>query len=363
VSSKNSYLFHPFKIRTLQDQRFLIVWTLVSFLASILGVTLVASRVILSDVGKYLPSDFLSGGGGIASNIPPEPARIPPWDPEVFGTDKLTFILLGYDAVDEFAHRSDTLMVGAVDFYARKVRILSIPRDTLADIPRHGFNRINAAYALGHEDLTRQTVEAFVGVDIDYVVSVNYEGFVEIVDALGGVDMTVEKPMNYDDRRGNVHIHFEPGEYHFDGEQALEYARYRHDATGDFGRIDRQQGLIRALFDQAVRPSNWGKLTSVPQTLLEHVTVVANPESPRRPPQIELRHLMSLVGFLTRLGDDDIVFRQVPTVELKWNGLSVLRPVYGETAQVLWEVFKDDDPIAWRVEGITGSGMPEPGAE
>ena len=112
---------------------------------------------------------------------------------------------------------------------------MSIPRDTLAEIPGHGFDKINAAYSIGHEDLARQTVEKFTGVKIDYVVAVNYQGFIDVIDAFGGVDVVVDKAMNYDDRRGNLHIHFDPGTYHMTGEQALEYARFRHDAMGDWG--------------------------------------------------------------------------------------------------------------------------------
>ncbi len=344
VVEKTPYHHHPFKIRTIGDQRFLVAWTTAGFLITLLLTLAMAAYVYVDYLGNFLPPPPTAQDAN--DNYIPQPAAIPPW--QVFGTDKLTFILLGYDEVDEFAHRSDTLMVGAVDFYARKVRILSIPRDTLVYIPRYSFMKVNSAYSLGGEGLVRRTVEGFTGVDIDYVITLNYRGFVEIVDALGGVDMTVERAMHYDDRRGDTHIHIEAGDHHFDGEQALDYARFRHDASGDFGRIERQQGLMRALFEQAVKPANWTRLKSVADTMIANVGLAVNEESPREPPKIAIEHVLSLIGFLTQLDGEDISFYQVPTIDIMWNELACLRPIYSRTGRILEEVFRDDDPIAWR---------------
>jgi LCP family protein required for cell wall assembly len=343
VVEKAPYRFHPFKIRTLRDQRFLMGWTLAGFIVSL---ALTRAFEYLDYVGRFIPPP-----GFVSSGIPdggtPQPAEIPPW--EVFGTDKLTFILLGHDEVDEFAHRSDTLMVGAVDFYARKIRILSIPRDTLVYIPRYGFMKVNSAYALGADDLVRRTVEGFVGVDVDYVISINYRGFVQVVDSLGGVDMTVERAMHYDDRRGNTHIHIDAGEHHFDGEQALNYARFRHDAAGDLGRIERQQKLMLALFNQAIKPANWTRIKGVADTLVANIGVSVNHESPRNPPDIGAKEVFSLIGFLTQIDAEDIAFYQVPTSSVIWGHLDCLRPIYSETKDILDKVFADDAPIGWKI--------------
>jgi len=319
-------------------------WTLASFIVSL---ALTRAIEYLDYLGRFIPPP-----GSISSGIPdghiPEPAEIPPW--EVFGTDKMTFILLGHDEVDRYAHRSDTLMVGAVDFYAREIRILSIPRDTLVYIPRYGFMKVNSAYALGGDDLVRRTVEGFAGVDVDYVISVNYGGFVEVVDSLGGVDVTVERAMHYDDRRGDTHIHIDAGDHHFNGEEALNYARFRHDAAGDLGRIERQQKLMLALFDQAIKPANWTKMKSVADTLVANVGVTVNHESPREPPDIGAKEIFSLIGFLTQIDTEDIAFYQVPTSGVIWEHLDCLTPIYSQTKEILEEVFADDAPIAWRIE-------------
>lgn len=317
--------------------------------------TLLAATVALTTYlhGLGVGPSFTHVVGG-----PPAPPAIPPQ--EVFHTDKLTFILLGYDSVDRFAHRSDTLMIGAVDFVAKSVRILSIPRDTLVRIPRHGFDKINAAYSLGQEQLVLDTLQQFTGVKFDYIISVNYEGFVEVVDAFGGVDLKVERAMHYDDRRGNVHIHFEPGEYHMNGQQALEYARFRHDAMGDIGRIQRQQQLIMALFEQAIRPQNWRGFPAAAQAFLDNITVTVNPENPRNVPQIGFLEITSALGFLSSLDSSQIRFYQLPCVDVRWRGLACLRPIYSRSRDVLAEVFQDYAPVGWeRLE----SSEPTPSTE
>jgi len=348
VSKNKLYQYFPLKIRTIRDQRFLIAWAVASFIITVILTGAVAAfeyqRIAFENY--ILPDE--NAGGAAGNDNAPAPARFPPW--VVFGTDKLTFILLGYDEVDEFAHRSDTLMVGAVDFYARKIRVVSIPRDTLIHIPRYSFMKVNSAYALGGDDLVRRTMESFTGVDIDYVISVNYRGFVEVVDALGGVDMTVERAMNYDDRRGDTHIHIDAGDNYFDGETALDFARFRHDASGDFGRIERQQALMKALFDQAIKPANWLKLSNVANVIASNIGVSVNEDSPRNPPEVEISHILSLIGFLRQVRDDDISFYLIPTEDIMYDNLACLRPIYSRTRQVLEEVFNDEDPIAWRIE-------------
>ncbi|MCX6645859.1 MAG: LCP family protein [bacterium] len=237
--------------------------------------------------------------------------------------------------------------------------MLSIPRDTLIHVPRYSFMKVNAAYALGGDDLVRRTVEEFTGVQIDYVITVNYQGFVDVVNALGGVDINVDRAMNYDDRRGNVHIHIEPGEHHFDGQTALEYARFRHDARGDLGRIERQQNLIKALFDQKLNLEHLSSVDNIAGAVLNSVGISVNEDSPRNPPEIGIREIASLVGFLSLLNDDEIQFYQVPTTDLFYDGLSCLRPIYSETSEVLSVVFADNADISWQVlEGSPLSVVP-----
>lgn len=339
MQKNTPYQFSRFKIRTLSDQRFLIGWTITSLIVSFLLTTTVAAKTYLEQFVNIRAVFGRHDGGWIKA------PTVPPW--EVFNSDKLTFILLGYDEVDRFAHRSDTLMVGAVDFYAKSVKIISIPRDMLVRIPRHGIDKANAAYAIGGEALVRSTVEEFIRVPIDYVVAVNYKGFIEVVDALGGVEIKVEQPMHYDDRRGKVHIHFKPGIYHMNGKDALNYVRYRHDALGDLGRIQRQQAFLEALFQQAIKPGNWVNIQKAANAFLDNIKVVRNPESPRRVPEITLTQVFSLAGFLSTLNQDQIRFYQMPGDVIMWRRLSCIRPHYDKAKKILLEVFDDEALPGW----------------
>jgi anionic cell wall polymer biosynthesis LytR-Cps2A-Psr (LCP) family protein len=156
--------------------------------------------------------------------------------------------------------------------------------------------------------------------------------------------------MNYDDRRGNLHIHFQPGTYHMNGQQALEYARFRHDPLGDIGRIHRQQELIKSALQQAVRPGNWGGIQKACQAFLKDVSVSVSPESPRHAPPAGFDQIMSAMGFLSRLSPEQIRFYEVPAVECWVRGMSCLRPNYSGTKLVLEQVFRDYAPIGWEQE-------------
>ena len=124
--------------------------------------------------------------------------------------------------------RSDTILLMRVGG-GRSAR-LSIPRDTFADIPGHGTDKINAAYALGGPGLAVKTVEQFLGIEINHLVEVNFENFPAFIDSLGGIDYTggcVISRINGGYRNGGYTLRLKPGENHLDGEQALALARTR----------------------------------------------------------------------------------------------------------------------------------------
>ncbi len=143
--------------------------------------------------------------------------------------------------------RTDTMMLVKVDTSGRKVNIVSIPRDSKVYIPGYqGVNKINAAFALGGPDLSVATVEQTFGIKVDNYLVLNLMGVREVVDALGGIDVYVEKSMHYRDRTAGLYINLEPGLHHMEGKEAEGYLRFRHDALGDIGRITRQQEFMSA---------------------------------------------------------------------------------------------------------------------
>jgi LCP family protein required for cell wall assembly len=158
------------------------------------------------------------------------------------------------------AGRMDAIMLLIVPRRDKAALLVSIPRDSLVRFPGGGRRRINSATATGGMDLARQVVSELVGLDVHRHASVNFAGFIEIVDAVGGVDITVDRRMKYTDHAGGYSIALEPGAYHMDGEMALSYVRYRYDALGDISRTARQQEFFRALLDEL---ASWRGIRSI----------------------------------------------------------------------------------------------------
>ncbi|MBQ1469654.1 MAG: LCP family protein, partial [Schwartzia sp.] len=113
--------------------------------------------------------------------------------------DKATVMIMGVDERADDAGRSDTLMFASIDPKKRQASLLSIPRDTRVKIKGYGWDKINAAYAYGGRRLTQSTVEDFLDTPVDHYISINTRAFPRIIDAIGGIDINVEKRMYYID--------------------------------------------------------------------------------------------------------------------------------------------------------------------
>lgn len=199
--------------------------------------------------------------------------------PEPFpGRNKITVLIVGADERPEYDDpgRSDTMILFFLNPRTKQAALLSVPRDLRVRIPGHGINKINAAFPFGGVELVRETVEQVFGVDIDYTAKANFRGFVEIVDMLGGVDVEVPdvegrgRGMNYDDNRGNLHIHLKPGLQHLDGEQAMGFVRYRK-GDSDFKRSERQHQFLKALAEQKLKLSNVPQLVRIAPKVLQAI--------------------------------------------------------------------------------------------
>ncbi|MEV7346813.1 LCP family protein [Streptomyces sp. NPDC093544] len=131
--------------------------------------------------------------------------------------------------------------------------LVSLPRDSYVDIPGHGKNKINAAYALGGAKLLTRTVEQATGLNLDHYAEVNFLGFVDVVDSLDGVTICVAKGGLHDTKSG---ADFDAGCQRMNGTQALAYVRARYsDPLGDLGRVKRQRQLVSAVADKALSPA------------------------------------------------------------------------------------------------------------
>jgi len=169
-----------------------------------------------------------------------------------------TLLLLGADhRKGETAYRTDTIVLAKIDPVQRKIWMLSIPRDTKVLIPGHGYNKINASHALGGPELTIKTVEDFTGVPINHYMEVNFRGFQEAVDALGGVWVNVPQAIN-DKKAASQSVHQRaakiPSGYQLlNGEHALTFVRSRAFADADISRMKDQQIFFKALADQLAK--------------------------------------------------------------------------------------------------------------
>ncbi|WP_394235515.1 LCP family protein [Niallia oryzisoli] len=156
-------------------------------------------------------------------------------------------LLIGSDSRGEESARSDTIMIAQYHPKKHSYKLISIMRDTYVDIPNHGKNKINAAFALGGPELLRQTIKENFDVDIKYYAIVDFDGFIHLIDEAfpTGVEIEVEKAMS-----AYVDVPLEPGLQRLDGAHLLSYVRFRHDAMGDFDRVKRQQKALKEVSSQ-----------------------------------------------------------------------------------------------------------------
>ncbi|MEC1891824.1 LCP family protein [Cytobacillus firmus] len=156
-------------------------------------------------------------------------------------------LILGSDARGEEKSRADTIMVAQYHPEKGTYKLISFMRDMYVDIPGHGQNRINSALAYGGPELLRQTLKENFDIDIKYYSIIDFEGFVHLIDEAfpRGVEIDVEKRMS-----ANIGVTLEPGLQRLDGEHLLGYVRFRQDAVGDFGRVERQQKVMKEVASQ-----------------------------------------------------------------------------------------------------------------
>ena len=231
--------------------------------------------------------------------------------------DKSTVLIMGVDKREDDVGRSDTLMIATIDPRFDQATLLSIPRDTRVKIRGRGYDKINAAFAYGGVRLTESTVENFLGIDIDHYILINTNSFVKIIDAIGGVDIDVEKRMYYEDPwddNGGLVIDLYPGEQHMDGKTAVTYVRYR-DSEGDIGRVKRQQAFMAACMDKVASPEI---IPSIPKIAREIIDAVET--------DMSLRQLLELAGALNAAQKNGLETDMVPGYPLYIDEISYWIP-------------------------------------
>jgi LCP family protein required for cell wall assembly len=281
------------------------------------------------------------------------PAASSPTDTATATADPVTFLLVGSDTRADIAPgdlpdaRSDAIMIARFSADRKHAQIISIPRDSWVDIPGHGKNKINAAYAFGGPTLLIQTVEQLTGVRIDHYAAIDFGGLIQVTDDLGGVDVVVQNTTS------NGPYTFTAGLNHLNGDQARWYVGQRYDlAGGDFDRVKRQQNYLRAmftkLFSQAVFTSP-GKLDS---TLRAVTSAVAVDDA------LGNGDLLSMAYSLRGLTPADVEFFTAPVLGTGTEGAASVVYLDMTTGQRMWGYLKTDS-LGQNADEFSDQALPE----
>ncbi|MGN7457159.1 LCP family protein [Paenibacillus pasadenensis] len=174
--------------------------------------------------------------------------------------DPYSVLLLGVDARDAEQGRSDTIMYTVIRPKEGAILMVSIPRDTYAElVGRDREDKINHAYAFGGAKMAIDTVENLLGSEVDYYAAVNFNGFKNLIDAMGGISLPIEEDIVNKDP-GHEKFTIKAGQDKYMGQDALNFVRYREDAGGDVSRTERQQTFVESIMDEASSMSSWSKI-------------------------------------------------------------------------------------------------------
>lgn len=197
--------------------------------------------------------------------------------------------------------RSDTIILANIDPSTKSMNLVSIPRDSKVYLPNGKIDKINAAHALGGIDNTKKTIEETFGVKINHYIIVHGPAVREIVDAMGGVPVYVEKNMHYNDYAGDLHINLTKGLQVLNGVQAEGYLRFRHDGLGDIGRTSRQQWFLKGLAEKMQQPEAIAKLPDLIRVISQNITT-----------DMSFYELSRLAGTLKGIKIEDIEVATLP---------------------------------------------------
>lgn len=255
-----------------------------------------------------------------------------------FGSkSSLYILLLGLDySYDSRAQRhtkdarTDTIMVMRVEPRAKTLSLLSLPRDLLVELAGTGgaYDKINAAYSSGGVQATRMTIENFLNLKIDHHIVVKSDVVADMVELLGGVPVTVEKQMDYDDNWAGLHIHLSPGEQVLNGQQTVGYLRFRNDEEGDLGRIRRQQQFLTALIRELKNPKHLLKYDDL-----------AHAVSNKMSTDLSIEQMASLANLYRNFPLENISKGRLEVADYYEYGIAYLIPIDGEPAASVKKLF------------------------
>lgn len=209
---------------------------------------------------------------------------------------------VGYHAlVNSFEGLSDTMLLLRFNPRTGQLVVMSVPRDTRA-LVNGVLTKINEANLNGGPALTAEALSDLLGgVAIDRYVRINVQGVEKLIDALGGVTVNVPKDMKYQDDSQHLYINLKAGRQTLDGDQALQFLRFRYDDHGDIGRVQRQQTMMRAVIEQTLNPATIARLPKILSVIQSHVDT-----------NLSVEELVALVGYGSQTNRSDVQMLMLP---------------------------------------------------
>lgn len=298
------------------------------------------------------------------SNLPPS------WD----GASRVNILFIGLDYRDylanEGAPRSDTMILFTIDPQTKTAGMLSIPRDLWVNIPGYGYSRINTAYSIGEGNklpgggpgLAMKTVEAFLGVPIQYYGQIDFHAFEEAIDAMGGLNICIPEKIRVDPIGKKPPVVLKPGCQTLPGYLVLAYARNRHTEGGDVDRARRQQLVIMALRDQIFSPKNF-------PTMITKAPDIYREASAGLRSNLSFDDAMRLAMLLSQIplenikrGVIDYTMVTMDKVTLNGQAADIFKPIPDKIRVLRDEIFTSGGPTSPLAQGDTLSLMQADGA-
>lgn len=293
------------------------------------------------------------------------------WD----GKSRINILLLGLDystrrqKTDQGSPLSDTMILVTVDPLTRTIGAMSIRRDLWVNIPGYDYNKINAAYKLGEDyklpeggaGLAMDTVEALLGVPIDFYARVDFNAFERLIDEIGGITITIQQPMLLDWMGNGNKFTIEPGTYVLPGDYALAYARTRDAAygEGDIARGGRQMEVIMAIRDRVLDLNNLTNLIAKAPTIYSEVSSGVQTN-------MSLDQAIQLAYLIVQIPRENMntynIDYTVASPETSPDGIYILRPIPDELRKLRDQMFTASGvaaaPIVLATEGVQNTGDP-----
>lgn len=242
-------------------------------------------------------------------------------------------------AVDAEGYRTDVIILAQYNFETQKVNMLQIPRDTMIETDRWD-KKINAAYAYDKEEGLFDAVKKLLGVKVDKYILVNIDGFRDIIDEIGGVEMYVPINMYYDDPYQNLHIDLKKGHQVLYGKQAEMFVRFRknNDGTGypngDIGRIEAQQEFIKAAIDKMFSIKNVLKIPKMAAIIIRNVKT-----------NFGVTDLSNYIEIAFKMDKDNINIMKMPGKDGYVDGRSYIICDKEKTKEIIEEYFTPESDV------------------